>query len=349
LNKDLKERIQAFSDLGILFRENSSSQKIKTFQKWDSELNKLLKDSYQHNSWFTENNLKLSLNNWSAELNKKNIENWLKNYKIELKSSKTVAIIMAGNVPIVGFHDLMCSLILGFKCIVKLSSDDKILIPLIVKFIQSRFDGFKEKVFFESNILKNFDAVIATGSNNSHKYFEYYFGKYPNLLRKTRHSVAVLNGNESDSELAMLSNDVFDYFGLGCRSVSKIFIPKGYDLDLLFNAFYMKRFVIDHNKYANNYDYNKAVYLMSEEKFYDNGFVILKEEKKLGSPIACVYFEYYDDLVQVQNIIKINNQNIQCVVSNEKIFNGISFGTTQCPKLSDYADNVDTLKFLLKI
>jgi hypothetical protein len=349
LNKDLKERIQAFSDLGILFRENSSSQKIKTFQKWDSELNKLLKDSYQHNSWFTENNLKLSLNNWSAELNKKNIENWLKNYKIELKSSKTVAIIMAGNVPIVGFHDLMCSLILGFKCIVKLSSDDKILIPLIVKFIQSRFDGFKEKVFFENNILKNFDAVIATGSNNSHKYFEYYFGKYPNLLRKTRHSVAVLNGNESDSELAMLSNDVFDYFGLGCRSVSKIFIPKGYDLDLLFNAFYMKRFVIDHNKYANNYDYNKAVYLMSEEKFYDNGFVILKEEKKLGSPIACVYFEYYDDLVQVQNIIKINNQNIQCVVSNEKIFNGISFGTTQCPKLSDYADNVDTLKFLLKI
>ena len=349
MNKDLKERIQAFSDLGILFRDNSSSQKIKTFQKWDSELNKLLKDSYQHNSWFTENNLKLSLKNWSAELNKKNIENWLKNYKIELKSSKTVAIIMAGNVPIVGFHDLMCSLILGFKCIVKLSSDDKILIPLIVKFIQSRFDGFKEKVFFESNILKNFDAVIATGSNNSHKYFEYYFGKYPNLLRKTRHSVAVLNGNESDSELAMLSNDVFDYFGLGCRSVSKIFIPKGYDLDLLFNAFYMKRFVIDHNKYANNYDYNKAVYLMSEEKFYDNGFVILKEEKKLGSPIACVYFEYYDDLVQVQNIIKINNQNIQCVVSNEKIFNGISFGTTQCPKLSDYADNVDTLKFLLKI
>ena len=349
MNKDLKERIQAFSDLGILFRENSSRQKIKTFQKWDSELNKLLKDSYQHNSWFTENNLKLSLKNWSAELNKKNIENWLENYKIELKSSKTVAIIMAGNVPIVGFHDLMCSLILGFKCIVKLSSDDKILIPLIVKFIQSRFDGFKEKVFFESNILKNFDAVIATGSNNSHKYFEYYFGKYPNLLRKTRHSVAVLNGNESDSELAMLSNDVFDYFGLGCRSVSKIFIPKGYDLDLLFNAFYMKRFVIDHNKYANNYDYNKAVYLMSEEKFYDNGFVILKEEKKLGSPIACVYFEYYDDLVQVQNIIKINNQNIQCVVSNEKIFNGISFGTTQCPKLSDYADNVDTLKFLLKI
>ena len=349
MNKDLKERIQAFSDLGILFRENSSSQKIKTFQKWDSELNKLLKDSYQYNSWFTENNLKLSLKNWSAELNKKNIENWLENYKIELKSSKTVAIIMAGNVPIVGFHDLMCSLILGFKCIVKLSSDDKILIPLIVKFIQSRFDGFKEKVFFESNILKNFDAVIATGSNNSHKYFEYYFGKYPNLLRKTRHSVAVLNGNESDSELAMLSNDVFDYFGLGCRSVSKIFIPKGYDLDLLFNAFYMKRFVIDHNKYANNYDYNKAVYLMSEEKFYDNGFVILKEEKKLGSPIACVYFEYYDDLVQVQNIIKINNQNIQCVVSNEKIFNGISFGTTQCPKLSDYADNVDTLKFLLKI
>ena len=349
MNKDLKERIQAFSDLGILFRENSSSQKIKTFQKWDSELNKLLKDSYQYNSWFTENNLKLSLKNWSAELNKKNIENWLENYKIELKSSKTVAIIMAGNVPIVGFHDLMCSLILGFKCFVKLSSDDKILIPLIVKFLQSRFDGFKEKVFFESNILKNFDAVIATGSNNSHKYFEYYFGKYPNLLRKTRHSVAVLNGNESDSELAMLSNDVFDYFGLGCRSVSKIFIPKGYDLDLLFNAFYKKRFVIDHNKYANNYDYNKAVYLMSEEKFYDNGFVILKEEKKLGSPIACVYFEYYDDLVQVQNIIKINNQNIQCVVSNEKIFSGISFGTTQCPKLSDYADNVDTLKFLLKI
>lgn len=349
MNKDLKERIQAFTDLGILFKENSYKQKIKTFQKWDFELNKLLNESYKYNSWFTENNLKLSLKNWSVELNKKNIENWLENYKIELKSSKTVAIIMAGNVPIVGFHDLMCSLILGFKCIVKLSSDDKVLIPLIVKFLQSRFEGFKEKVLFESKILKNFDAVIATGSNNSHKYFEYYFGKYPNLLRKTRHSVAILNGNESDNELAMLSNDVFDYFGLGCRSVSKIFIPKGYDLNLLFKAFYRKKSVIDHNKYVNNYDYNKAVYLMSEEKFYDNGFVVLKEEKKLGSPIACVYFEYYDDLVQIQNIIKINNENIQCVVSNEKILNGISFGTTQCPKLNDYADNVDTLKFLLKI
>ena len=237
MDTDLKKRILAFDDLGILFHENFIEKNDKTFTEWDSILDIKLKEAKSFNSWFTYDNLELSLKNWSNQLKKENLKNWISNYNISNDNNKTIAIIMAGNIPIVGFHDLLCSMLLNYKCIVKLSSEDKVLIPFIVDFLKHRYPSFNNKVTFEKNKLKDFDAVIATGSSSSHKYFEYYFSKYPNLLRKTRHSVAVLDGNESDNDLALLSNDIFDYFGLGCRSVSKIFVPKGYDLDLLFNAF----------------------------------------------------------------------------------------------------------------
>ena len=256
---------------------------------------------------------------------------------------------MAGNIPAVGFHDLLCSLLLNFNCIVKLSSDDKLLIPFIVKFLESRNNNLKSKVIFESETLKNFDGVIATGNNNSHRYFDYYFSKYPTILRKTRHSIAVLDGNESDTDLSELSNDIFNYFGLGCRSVSKVFIPRGYDLDLLFNAFFRHKGVVNHNKYVNNFDYNKAVYLMSKQKFIENGFIILKEDPKLGSPIGCLFYEFYDNNEEITELIKNNSKSIQCVASNMNFDTNIKFGQAQCPNISDYADNNDTIKFLLKI
>ena len=346
---DFKERLIAFSELGTLFKENVDKKENKKFPEWDTVLEKTLIESHSYNSWFTIDNLKLSLKNWSNSLQENIISDWLSKYNIEDKSSKKIAIIMAGNIPAVGFHDLLCSLLLNFNCIVKLSSEDKLLIPFIVKFLESRNEKLKNKVTFESEKLKDFDGVIATGNNNSHRYFDYYFSKYPNLLRKTRHSIAVLDGKESDNDLSELSNDIFNYFGLGCRSVSKVFIPYGYDLDLLFNAFFRHKEVVNHNKYVNNFDYNKAVYLMSKEKFIENGFIILKEESKLGSPIGCLFYEFYNDKKEITKLINNNSDSIQCVVSNINFNTNIKFGQTQCPNISDYADNNDTIKFLLKI
>ena len=346
---DFKERIKAFSELGTLFKENIDKKENKNFPKWDLLLEDTLIESKTYNSWFTIDNLKLSLKNWSKSLEETIISDWLFRYNVVDKSSKKIAIIMAGNIPVVGFHDLLCSLLLNFDCLVKLSSDDKLLIPFIVKFLESRNKKFKNKVIFENEKFKNFDAVIATGNNNSHRYFDYYFSKYPNLLRKTRHSIAVLDGNESDNDLTGLSNDVFNYFGLGCRSVSKVFLPRGYDLDILFNAFFSFKEIINHNKYVNNFDYNKAVYLMSKEKFIENGFLILKEETKLGSPIGCLFYEFYDNKEDINKLILKNSDSIQCVASNLNLKTNIQFGQTQCPNISDYADNNDTIKFLLKI
>ncbi|MDB4131456.1 acyl-CoA reductase [Flavobacteriaceae bacterium] len=346
---NFKERLIAFSELGTLFKENVDKKENKKFPEWDTVLEKTLIESHSYNSWFTIDNLKLSLKNWSNSLQENIISDWLSKYNIEDKSSKKIAIIMAGNIPAVGFHDLLCSLLLNFDCIVKLSSEDKLLIPFIVKFLESRNEKLKNKVTFESEKLKDFDGVIATGNNNSHRYFDYYFSKYPNLLRKTRHSIAVLDGKESDKDLSDLSNDIFNYFGLGCRSVSKVFIPCGYDLDLLFNAFFRHKEVVNHNKYVNNFDYNKAVYLMSKEKFIENGFIILKEESKLGSPIGCLFYEFYNDKKEITKLINNNSDSIQCVVSNINFNTNIKFGQTQCPNINDYADNNDTIKFLLKI
>ena len=349
MTTDFKQRIKAFSELGTLFRENLDKKENKKFPKWNILLDEVLVESHSYNSWFTINYLRLSLKNWSNTLKENIIFDWLSKYQIEDKSSKKIAIIMAGNIPAVGFHDLLCSLLLNFNCIVKLSSDDKLLIPFIVKFLESRNNNLKSKVIFESETLKNFDGVIATGNNNSHRYFDYYFSKYPTLLRKTRHSIAVLDGNESDTDLSELSNDIFNYFGLGCRSVSKVFIPRGYDLDLLFSAFFRHKDVVNHNKYVNNFDYNKAVYLMSKQKFIENGFIILKEDPKLGSPIGCLFYEFYDNNEEITELIKNNSESIQCVASNMNFDTNIKFGQAQCPNISDYADNNDTIKFLLKI
>ena len=345
----LYNRIKAFEKLGILFSNKFTENSSNESEYWSSKLDKAIDLAYKYNTWFTEDSVKKALNEWSKQLNYNSLKNWTDQYKIEDKSEKKIAIIMAGNLPLVGFHDLLCSLILNFNCIVKLSSDDKILIPFIVDYLDSIVPGIKNKVEFTTNPIKDFSGVIATGSNSSFKYFEYYFGSYPNVLRKTRHSIAVLDGNESVEDLKNLGNDIFTYFGMGCRSVSKLLVPKGYDFDLLFNALFKFKDIINHNKYVNNYDYNKAVYLMSEQKFIENGFVILKEDEKLGSPIGCLFFEYYENSKDLNTYISNIKDSLQCVVSNLNIPNSTSFGSSQKPNIDDYADNINTLDFLLKI
>ncbi len=308
-----------------------------------------IKRAEEYNSWFTKNNVLFSLESWANALTQKNIDQWLNQYTIPEQTNKTIAIIMAGNIPLVGFHDFLTVAISGNKILAKLSSNDKYFIPLIAKYLEHVAPSFKGKFNFTEKKLENFDAVIATGSNNTARYFDYYFGKHPNIIRKNRNAVAVLDGNETPEQLEALSDDIFRYYGLGCRSISKIFVPKNYDFDKLFKAIYKHKDIINYTKYANNYDYNKAVYLMSLFDIQENGFLMLKEDDSYASPIASLFYEYYEDLSHLEKQLMNDDDKIQCISTELAIKNSIKLGQTQQPKLWNYADNVDTLKFLLEL
>lgn len=314
----------------------------------DQDLKEIIARAGHHNGWFTEDNILFSLQQWGDLLTEKNIKDWLSNYSFNENSEpKTIGIVMAGNIPLVGFHDFLSVLLSGNKVLAKLSSNDKVLLPYISNYLIRQEPSLSDKIEFTEDKLENFDAVIATGSNNTSRYFEYYFGKKPNIIRKNRNSVAVLIGNETEEELKALGEDIFRYYGLGCRNVSKIYVPKGYDFDSLFNALFHYQDIIHQHKYANNYDYNKAVYLMSEFKILDNGFLILKEDEALTSPISALFYSYYDDETSLREKLQNMEEQIQCVVSNAE--RDINFGDTQKPSLSDFADGIDTMEFLLKL
>ncbi len=316
----------------------------------DQDLKQVIARAGHHNGWFTEDNILFSLKQWGDLLTEENIKVWLDNYSFNKDSvPKTVGIIMAGNIPLVGFHDFLSVLLSGNKVLAKLSSNDKVLLPYLSNYLIEQEPSLADKIEFVDEKLENFDAVIATGTNNTSRYFEYYFGKKPNIIRKNRNSVAVLTGKESEEELKALGEDIFRYYGLGCRNVSKIFVPKDYDFDALFNALFHYKDIINQHKYANNYDYNKAVYLMSEFKILDNGFLILKEDEALTSPISALFYTFYDDESELRNKLQEMNEQIQCVVSGEAKENEVNFGDTQKPNLSDYADGIDTMEFLLNL
>ena len=305
--------------------------------------------SQSHNGWFTPEQVYFALQSWAEALTEDNLNEWLSKYDFSDIQPKTVGLILAGNIPLVGFHDFLSVLFSGHKVLVKLSSNDQKLLPFLAKYLISVQPDLENSITFVEGKLENFDAVIATGSNNTARYFEYYFKDKPSIIRKNRNSVAVLNGNETKDDLIGLGEDIFRYFGLGCRNVSKLFVPRGYDFKEFFEAIYQYGDIIHYEKYANNYDYNKAVFLMSLYKLLDNEFLTLKEDSSYASPISSVFYEFYDDLQTVQQRLQEDEDKIQCIVSNNLIANSIPFGTTQKPKLWDYADNVDTLTFLNKI
>jgi len=350
----LDNRINAFIKLGEFLSQFSS----ENIQKKENILhNDLFFESFknqiklakEHNGWFTKDNILFTFNEWSNALTHSNINEWLDKYRININKPKKIAIIMAGNIPLVGFHDFLSVLISGHHVIVKQSSNDKQFLPLIAKYLEHLEPEFKGKISFTEGKLENFDAVIATGSNNTARYFEFYFKNKPSIIRQNRNSVAVLTNTESEAELKLLSEDIFRYYGLGCRNVSKLFVPRGYDFDAFFKAVYHWHPIINEIKYANNYDYNKAVYLMSEFDIQENGFIMVKEDKSYSSPIATLFFEYYDTIKQLSQNLELDKDKIQCIVSKGITKNEIEFGQTQKPKLWDYADNIDTLEFLLKI
>lgn len=350
----LAARKEAFAELGRFlsqFHENESVQNptVKLNVPFFEDFLQLIQLSQSHNRWFIPQQVYFAVESWAEALTAENLDKWLDSYDIEANEPKTIGLILAGNIPLVGFHDFLSVLITGHKVLVKASSNDQHLLPFLAKYLIAVSPEMADYIEFTEGKLEGFDAVIATGSNNTARYFEYYFKDKPAIIRKNRNSVAVLTGNETTAQLEALGEDIFRYFGLGCRNVSKLFVPEGYDFTKFFEAIYKYKDVIAYEKYANNYDYNKAVFLMSNFKLLDNGFLTIKEDSAYASPISSVFYEFYSDKAELAERLATDAEQLQCIVANAGVEGELNFGSAQHPQLWDYADNVDTISFLLKI
>lgn len=350
----LNDRVKAFSELGKFLNQFKTTgyEKVSCIlsnEDFFDKMSQKIDAAKHHNGWFTKENILFSIKQWSNALTKENLDNWLSAYSFTESEPKTIGTIMAGNIPLVGFHDFLSVLISGNKILVKQSSNDNQLLPFLSSYLIAIEPRFKERISFTFDKLKSFDAIIATGSDNTSRYFEYYFSKVPNVIRKNRNSVAVLTGNETKEQLQALGEDIFRYYGLGCRSVSKLMIPKDYKFDLFFEAMYDYHDIMNSAKYANNYDYNKAVYLMSNYKLFENGFLMLKEDESYASPIATLFYEKYESMDLLTKKIEQDKEKIQCIVGSGFLPECVEFGQTQNPGLSDYADGIDIIQFLTTI
>ena len=331
---DIEQRIQVFVELGQELADTSDEFKAR------------LQTAKHKNGWFNTEQSQLAFVNWSKTLTASNLKQWAAMYPqlINEIEPKKVGLIMAGNIPLVGLHDLISVLLSGHQAVVKLSSDDTLLMTYIIDKINKISSELGSRIEITER-LNSIDAVIATGSNNSSRYFEAYFGQYPNIIRKNRTSVAILDGNESSAELAQLGKDIFAFYGLGCRNVTKLYVPKDYSFNLFYESIFEYATVLDNIKYVHNYDYHKTLFLLNSEQMLDNEFLLIKEDTNLRSPIGVLHYEYMS--VEKKDLVKSLNQSeeIQCVIENQSI----KFGEAQNPQLWDYADNVDTLRFLLNL
>lgn len=313
----------------------------------DEKFKNLMASAANHNAWFSISEVERSIASLSFMLQDKDLEKWFKDIKVSAHPKK-IGLILAGNIPMVGFHDVLSVLATGNIALIKLSSSDDKLLPALLAQLINIEPMFADHIVYTER-LKDFDAIIATGSNNTSRYFEYYFGKVPHIIRKNRNSVAVITGHEEPAEITQLGHDIFDYFGLGCRNVSKIFIPEDYDIKDFFEPLESYQPVFNHFKYNNNYDYNKSIYLVNAATHYDNGFLLLKEDQGLSSPLAVLYYERYKNISDVEQLLKEQAENIQCVVSSSQLqiaTDIATFGESQRPRLWNYADNVNTIQFL---
>lgn len=342
----LKKRLELLAELGNFLKNEPS----------DPEVELAIRQAKFDNPWFTEDNSRQALRSIAEQfLDLKKLKNWAEKYPLaDLEHpSKTVALVMAGNIPLVGFHDWLCVVAAGHRVKVKLSDKDKRLLPMLVKKLGDRDFEFWEYTEFvpEGQKLSGFDAVIATGSNNSARYFEQYFSKYPHLIRRNRNGVAVLDGSESVAEMLALGSDIFSYFGMGCRSVSKIYVPRGFNFDPLLEVLHEYNELILHDKWKNNFDYNMTLFILNRIKHLNNGCLILREEKTLAARIASVNFEFYDDLKILEGELGELREQIQCVVSKISFENlpMVKFGESQKPSLFDYPDGVDVMDFSHRI
>lgn len=330
----IEERIDSFEKLGLRLKQIES---IPSF-------NSILKIALDNNKWFTQFSVRNSFKSVSQMLEKNKLSSWLKRYKF-INTQLKIGVIIPSNVPLVGFYDFLCVLISGNKFIGNLSSQNNILLPFVAKLLIDIEPRFKSLIHFESNLKKN-DLLIASGDDNSYEYFNFKFRSIPRIIRSSRNSVSVIDGNEKEQELDLLNKDLFLYFGLGCRNVSKIFIPKSYDIKRLIDSIKKYNFSTCKN-YSDNYLFQKTICHLSKKKYYDLGHSILIKSNSFFPPVSVIYFDTYNDISEVENFIENNDSRIQCVVSNLKISKRtIFFGQSQLPSLFDFPDGIDVLKFI---
>ncbi|MES2519209.1 MAG: acyl-CoA reductase [Bacteroidota bacterium] len=336
----LQARIKAFTELGRYLNDPQNQAEIELWAD---------KASHQNN-WFTiDNTLKSLKSIANYYLNEQLLQEWVGLYEIPDKPQtvKSVGVIMAGNIPAVGFHDLLTIILSGHVCVAKLSSQDSFLMLTLIEKLLEIEPNLEIRIADKMNEV---DALIATGSDNSARYFEYYFRSKPHIIRQNRSSVAILNGKEIEADFLRLGGDITDYFGLGCRNISKLYVPKDYDFTKFYDSIEPLGDIFYHNKYKNNYDYNKSIYLVNQIHHYDNGFLMLTKNDALVSPISVVFYENYENEADLENIIAENKDKIQCIVAKDAWFEkSFNFGEAQKPKLWDYADGVDTMNFLLDL
>lgn len=334
---NLQTRLKALSQLGQWFKEIQ-----------EDELSALSSAAANENNWFTLQNIQKAFDAWGEALSPEDLNQWVSQYSFNV-SNKKVGLVCAGNIPLVGLHDVISVLVSGHQVMIKYSSQDSILMRRVISELCEIESGFKEMII-EVERLNEADAVIATGSDNSARYFKHYFSQKPHIIRQNRVSVGILQGDESEDQLERLGKDIFTYFGLGCRNVSKLYIPEGFDLPRLIKSLEAYENTLEHHKYRNNYDYNKSIYLVNKEPHLDSGFFLMRESEDLVSPISVIYYETYKHEAELSLKISAQKDKIQCMVSAEGWYEGsLNFGTAQSPALWDYADGVDTLEFLSQL
>ena len=332
-------------------KQPSDSPETKSLNaQFYDEMEALIASEHIYNPWFTESNIRKAMGALSQAMGKEDLSRWVSSYPelpVDARASKTVGVVMAGNIPLVGFHDMMSVLMSGHRFLGKPSSKDERLMKKVGDLIISIEPALSGHLAFTSDYLTKAEAIIATGSDNASRYFEYYFKHIPHIIRKNRNGVAVLNGEESDSELNAIAEDIFAYFGLGCRNVTKLFLPEDFELERLMKTFDSFSFLAEHHKYMNNVSYYRTVYLMNGQQFLDNNIVLLKEDQQIASPIGVVYYEKYLQLDDVIQRLISDKELIQCIVSSDdNLKEKVVPGRSQYPELWEYADGVDTMKFL---
>jgi hypothetical protein len=331
-----EEHLYSFVKLG---------EKIKNLNV--EEMDELCMQAASKNPWFIKESVISAFKGLAQILEAEKLADWYNNYSIA-SAGKNVGVVMAGNIPMAGFHDFLCVLMSNNNLFAKLSTEDSILLQRVAEWLSDIEPRYKERICFAEN-LRNMDAVIATGNNNSAKYFNFYFSKIPHIIRKNRNSIAVISGDESKEDLKNLGRDILTYYGLGCRSVSKLYVPENYTFDNFFESIETYSDIGFHHKYANNYDYNKSIYLLNQTPFLDNGFLMIKEDRGLISPISVVFFEKYKSLKELEILLQEKSDQIQCIVSELAISGAVKIGKAQYPSVADYADKVDTMLFLTTI
>jgi Acyl-CoA reductase (LuxC) len=341
MKKNTTEKINNLGKLNHVINESRSS----------GELQEVIESAVIQNSWFTEKDVESALGAIQEHLlSEDKLISFIAPYDINTLSPKRIGLILAGNIPMVGIHDIIMVYLSGHIALIKYSDKDRVLIQWLLKKLEE-IDSDAKDFFIEVERLNDIDAVIATGSDNSSRYFDAYFGKYPNIIRKNRNSIAILSKNISDDDLRLLTYDILSYFGLGCRNVSKVYFEHGFDIDRLLRILDENNEVMHHNKYRNNYDYNLSLFLLNKKKFLQNGTTLLVEDKSLTSRIATLHYEWYDDVRSLEEKLDKIIEKIQCIVTDVKLekLSYFNFGQSQCPAINDFADGVDTMEFLLKV